>query len=200
MINSAYMANLGFLLLLVPVDFFKNKYLKLFILCLCIWILACIKCYNSMSIVQISRGVVGDLSVSGLMFFIAIILRRVSSLRFDPLPKIFCLLIATIGLVLYLSALDIIPFDLYALGYNPQTLLYFIFCFAILLLFINVFASIVLLLALLCFIFKLQSSVNLWDYLIDPIFWLMCILSLCLNFNLKNFKASNNHANNSLHG
>lgn len=174
----ANLANLAFLLLIFIVlsNFIvKNKITQLVLILAFAIFTFFIKCYHQMTIVGVLRGVIGDLSISSLLFLLSWAIIDFTKLPINLFNRKFCLVVGLTGLVLYLSVLDIIPLDVYALGYMPHGLLIGVFLVCILFLRINYVFAIIWLIALIAFLAKLQNSVNLWDYLIDPILWLICV-------------------------
>jgi hypothetical protein len=177
----ADLANLAFLqlMLILLLNFiFKNKIIKFLLMMLFAIFALFIHCYQGMTVVNLVRGIIGDLSLSGLLFLSSWSIIYFTRLSIDLFDRRFCLIIVLTGLILYLSVLDIIPFDIYAFGYLPQSILLLIFLFCMLFLRLNYIFAIIWVIALIAFFAKLQNSVNLWDYLIDPILWLLCLYKL----------------------
>ncbi|MCC2625549.1 MAG: hypothetical protein K0R14_1422 [Burkholderiales bacterium] len=170
-------ANLAFLLLIftVPLNLIvKNKIAQLVLMILFSIFVLFIPIYHTMTVVNVVRGVIGDLSISGLLFLLFWAFIYFTKLPIDLFNRKFCLVIVLIGLVLYLSVLDIFPLDIYGFGYLPRGFLVVIFLLCILFLRVNYAFALIWLVALIAFLVKLQNSANLWDYLIDPVLWLMC--------------------------
>jgi hypothetical protein len=177
-------ANLAFLLLifiLLLKSVIKNKIAQLLLMVLFAIFVLFVNCYHGMTIVNLVRGVISDLSISGLLFLLLWAVIYFGKLPINLFPRSFCLVIVLTGLILYLSALDIIPFDIYGFGYMPQGFLIIVFFLCVLFLRINYVFAIIWLFALIMFLAKLQNSVNLWDYLIDPVIWLICLYKLILS-------------------
>ncbi|MCC2644340.1 MAG: hypothetical protein K0R94_118 [Burkholderiales bacterium] len=177
----ADLANLAFLqlILILFLNFiFKNKIIKFLLMMLFAIFALFIHCYQGMTVVNLERGIIGDLSLSGLLFLSSWSIIYFTRSSIDLFDRRFCLIIVLTGLILYLSVLDIIPFDIYAFGYLPRSILLLIFLFCMLFLRLNYIFAIIWVIALIAFFVKLQNSVNLWDYLIDPILWLLCLYKL----------------------
>jgi|SRR6185437_3039987 len=173
--NLAFLLLIFILLLNIAI---KDKITQLGLVVFFAIFLLFVKCYHGMTIIHLVRGVIGDLSISGLLFLLFWAVIYFTKLPVDLFNRRFCLAITVIGLVLYLCALDIVPFDIYVFGYLPHGLLVVIFIFCILFLQVNYLFAIIWLVALVAFLAKLQNSVNLWDYLIDPVLWLICVYNL----------------------
>lgn len=132
------------------------------------------------SLVEVVRGAIGDVSISSGALLLLIIFNqfdfrdnRTSVLNFPE--KIF---IVIGGILLYISTFGFLSTDLYAFGYLSLWMLYSALFLALLLIAINRRLGIVIMLALAGFYFRLQSSNNLWDYLLDPVLWLVLVVDL----------------------
>lgn len=139
--------------------------------------------YNNSSFVSILRGAAGDLSITSGIIMIFLIQRSVLILLYKPIKPILYLpermFIAIIGLLLYLSTFGFINLDIYHFGYlSKQVFVVPIIIF--LLIIANRKLGIAWLIGFIAYYFKLQSSNNLWDYMIDPILWLS-VVSLFIN-------------------
>ncbi len=136
--------------------------------------------YKGCTIGQILYGVLGNISITTLLIFGITLFYQV----FLPKQKfrlnlIFAIIVIIIGSLLYLSTLGFINFDIYALGYFPNgvMLLTVILLELFLLDYAQVYAWIWLI-ALISFYFRIESSNNLWDYLLDPLLWIFSIFNL----------------------
>lgn len=135
------------------------------------------------SLVELVRGVIGDVSIASGVLLILIILNQFDfsdskELVVNNIEKIS---VSVIGLVLYLSTFGFFKIDLYSYGYLSWTMLWFISGLSFLLMLFNRRLGLVLMVALLGFYLKLQSSNNLWDYLLDPVLWLVLLVNLVIN-------------------
>jgi hypothetical protein len=74
------------------------------------------------------------------------------------------------SLLLYPSALGLTRIDAYGWGWSPCGLVAAVAAITILLLWKKNAFGVLLLLALGGFAFQLKTSINLWDYVIDPIY------------------------------
>jgi len=133
---------------------------------------------NEASVFYYLRGYMGDFSISASVFFSAYIARKgwgIAAYQEKEERALF-VWIALLGLCLYPLALGAAQHDPYRLGYHPHSLL-------VLLLFLGLyfwyrkyyFLLFVLTAAIIGFTTRLLESNNLWDYLLDAVFWLVCI-------------------------
>jgi len=133
--------------------------------------------YRGSSLVELLRGAIGDVSTASgvLMLFIILNQFNFAEVRCAVLNSWEKIGLCLLGTLLYLSTFGFIDFDLYHLGYlSPLMLLFFSAVILFLILF-NRILGYVWLFALIGFYFKLQSSNNLWDYLYDPLLWLVLL-------------------------
>jgi hypothetical protein len=86
------------------------------------------------------------------------------------------------GLVLYPMALGLGPFDPYVLGWHFSWLFGIFMVLTIVLLWRKNRLGIVLMLSILGYNFQLLESPNLWDYFIDPIYLIISIIALVVQF------------------
>ncbi len=135
------------------------------------------------SLVELVRGVIGDVSTASGVLLVLIILNQFdfSDKKEFVLNNIEKISISIIGLLLYLSTFGFFKIDFYSYGYLSWTMLWFISGLSFLLMLFNRRLGLVLMIALLGFYLKLQSSNNLWDYLLDPVLWLVLLVNLGIN-------------------
>ncbi|MFN7094980.1 MAG: hypothetical protein ACK4M7_06420 [Burkholderiales bacterium] len=162
--------------LLIP-GFNKSRGLSRVILSILIAIFVVwVPVYNNFSLVRICRGELGDLSLTSLIVLTHFQLQKIypcGDLKTVPLS--FAWLLGIAGLLLYLSTLGIIPVDLYSWGYFPRLLLGLFILAELVLWWSSKLNAWFWLIALIAFLLKLQSSSNLWDYIFDPILWLISV-------------------------
>jgi len=135
------------------------------------------------SLVELVRGVIGDVSTASGVLLVLIILNQFdfSDKKEFVLNNVEKISISIIGLLLYLSTFGFFKIDFYSYGYLSWTMLWFISGLSFLLMLFNRRLGLVLMIALLGFYLKLQSSNNLWDYLLDPVLWLVLLVNLGIN-------------------
>ena len=120
------------------------------------------------------RSIFGDPSVTALLFYIALLLQQYFSVtlyRSNELDVLRWLLIAT-------TALGLTMFDSYSLGYSNPWLLAVLFIMALFFwLRKYYFLAVIITAAVVAFTLQLLESRNLWDYLIDPLFLIVMLLT-----------------------
>jgi hypothetical protein len=126
------------------------------------------------------RSIFGDPSVTALLFYIALLLQQYFSLPlYRPTEWVLLrwLLIAMTAL-LYPFALGLTMFDSYSLGYSNPWLLALVFIISLFCwLRSYYFLALIITAAVVAHSLQLLESRNLWDYLIDPLFLLVMLLS-----------------------
>lgn len=136
--------------------------------------------YQGHTIVVLLRGVLNDLSITSLVVLVSMLYHTIFMPdKASKINRYFAMSVIVLGSLLYLSTFGFIAFDIYALGYLPSY--YVLLGFIGLELFLFYFASSyawLWLLALTAYALKLEASINLWDYLLDPVLWILCVISL----------------------
>ncbi len=126
------------------------------------------------------RSFSGDPSITALLAYTALLLQQFFSLplyRPAELALLRWLLIAMTAL-LYPFALGLTMFDSYGLGYsNPWLLAVLLIISLFLWLRKFYFLALIITAAVVAWSLQLLESRNLWDYLIDPLFLLVMLLS-----------------------
>ncbi|RTL11721.1 MAG: hypothetical protein EKK54_06435 [Neisseriaceae bacterium] len=179
--------SLAIALLLVYSSGLPKRSLFLSCLAFCLLILGInfIPLYRGSSLIELLRGVTGDVSIASGALMLAIIANQFdfSEQRKAVLSRYERLFLLLIGCILYLSTFSFISFDVYHLGYLSVSMLIVVALIIFALILYNRRMGYVWLLALLGFYFQLQSSNNLWDYLYDPLLWLVLIADTILWLN-----------------
>jgi len=126
------------------------------------------------------RSIFGDSSVTALVFYIALVLQQHFSWQLYQENELVLLrrLVVATAILLYPFALGLTQFDSYSLGYaNPwllvALLLLTLFCWHRK----YYFLAVMITAAVTAYSLQLLESLNLWDYLIDPAFLLIMILT-----------------------
>lgn len=134
--------------------------------------------HRGSSLVEIIRGAIGDISITSGILLASVLYKTIKELLVNKnenlpiLSNIGLVIIFIIGAILYISTFGFISYDVYSLGYlSPNTLIIFGIVILVLIL-LNRHIGYIWLFALASFLFHLQSSNNLWDYLIDPLQWI----------------------------
>ena len=137
--------------------------------------------YGGMSVAYILRGILGDLSITTMLLLLTFLYSEIrGSNNCYKINNGVWLFIFITDLILCLSAFGYIPIDIYSSGYFPKGLLIFYLITQILFWQLNRQFAMFWLLALVGYIFKVLPSPNLWDYLIDPVLWLVSLAYLVI--------------------
>jgi hypothetical protein len=95
-------------------------------------------------------------------------------------PAVF-VVILTLAAILYLSVLGYIGTDIYAWGYHPSGMLLLYLAVQAIFFRASRLFALLWLLGLMAFVFELQRSLNLWDYLFDPLWTVVSIVYLVVH-------------------
>ncbi|MBX9677375.1 MAG: hypothetical protein K2X38_01340 [Gemmataceae bacterium] len=136
--------------------------------------------FGRTSLVGLSRGVLGDLSLS-MQALLLIGVFRIVGMRHPllrPWRRDAAFGMFLVETALILSTLGILPFDLYGLGYAPQTLLIVLLATMVGMWRAEPACALALLAGCLAFAVGGMASPNLWDYLIDPLILAPCFLRI----------------------
>lgn len=136
------------------------------------------------------RGVFGDFSMTHALWALIALNNRVLGRQLIAFPQrqkiTVALLLVTLGVFFYPSALGAIDFDIYRWGFKPLSMLVVLAVVALLAWQLRqYFLLAAIATAVLAFRFQLLESTNLWDYLFDPMLVLYCmawLLSTLLRF------------------
>lgn len=133
-----------------------------------VWILPALAILTGLA--WFSRGIGSDLSITGMGLGFCWIARR-------PIKLPLWLMAGwvLIGLVLYISTMGLIAPDFYSSGFAPRALLLGVVVWIGICGWVSPTLGWILALGLAAFAGKLMVSVNLWDYLIDPVTWLIMV-------------------------
>jgi hypothetical protein len=133
---------------------------------------------NGLAVAGYLRGITGDLSVTTVMLLLLFISggNRVA----DNSRKALLILVLIEALVLYPLSVGPFPLDPYEWGYQPRGLLIAIAGAGFLSSRKYPAVTLLLLLTLLAYAAKIGESVNLWDYLLDPLVLCYAIGALLL--------------------
>lgn len=129
------------------------------------------------SLVGMSRGAIGDLSVPTSVLLYLGIAKRLQWL--PPVSatsmRLLSMQVLLIGLLFYSTSLGLTLFDPYSLGYQPRGLLLAVLVLALVNWRQGVYWWVAALgLGMLAFSVGLMESDNLWDYLLDPLLVIYC--------------------------
>jgi MFS family permease len=131
-----------------------------------IWILPSLVTLTGLA--WFSRGIGSDLSITGMGLGFCWLAHR-------PIKLPLWLMAGwvLIGLTLYISTMGLISPDFYSAGFAPRGLLLAAVIWIIINGVISPVLGGILALALAAYAGQLMVSVNLWDYLLDPVTWLI---------------------------
>ena len=152
---------------------------KLIILLLAFLSVRFIPIFQYYSLAYIMFGAFGSLSIATLCLLLYFIYAELTHNN-EPYrinPSVFLILVFMAAL-LYLSLFGYITFDVYSWGYYPTWMLVLYLACQIFFSIRSRLFAILWLIALIAFIFKMQSSNNLWDYLFDPLLISMSLIYL----------------------
>ena len=142
------------------------------------------------------RGAMGDLSVSTMFLIIIYILRSLFGLKlsaFENAELPACIVFFT-GIFFYPMALGLFMVDPYGMAYNPRVLSIFLFAIALLAwYFKNHLTVACICAAVTAYIFRILESDNLWDYILDPVIFIIAVVYLFFKL-IKGKKEKNEHS------
>lgn len=147
--------------------------------------------FKGCSITMILRGVGGELSLTTSIILLILFIEKVldTKLNFTFFDPITSSIIALLGVVLYISTFGLVSFDIYSYGYLANKPIITILGYILLQLLMwkcDKKLALIWLISLIGFKYNIQLSNNLWDYLFDPILWLISIFHLikrlCYNY------------------
>ncbi len=151
---------------------------------------------NGLYIAGYSRGAVGDLSLSTMILISIYILRSLFGLKLFQFDKAWlpaCLVFFT-GIFFYPLALGLVMVDPYGMSYNPRVLSIFLFAIALIAWYLKNYLTVVCICAAVTgYIFRIFESDNLWDYILDPVIFIIAVIYLIMKLIIKEKKEKNEH-------
>jgi hypothetical protein len=137
--------------------------------------------YRGLSLATYLRSLTDDLAITTLMWLGWCALAKIRGIA--PLPPRrhlqLALCFGLLALWLYPATLGLSIHDPYRLGYSPRLLLAAIFAISLLCWWgRHYFGTVLLAAATLSFVLELKPSNNYWDYLLDPLLGLYCVLAV----------------------
>jgi len=137
-------------------------------------LLALLMPINGLSVAEFLRGMVGDLSVTTLLLLVL-----TSRKNSAPIATATLLLIASLGIILYVTALGFSSIDAYRFGFGSLPLLAGLLTLAILGWWRkNVTLALAISLAVLAWSVGYYESTNVWDYLLDPLLFIYALSAI----------------------
>jgi hypothetical protein len=125
-----------------------------------------------------------DFSITLTALLFCLLLRQVQGVRLLDRKALRTLGISglVLGLCLYVCSMNLVPFDLYRFGWGSAFLLAPLFSLTILLILTGNRAGFVIAACVAAYALKLLESDNLWDYLVDPVLVIWCLVTSAAGF------------------
>lgn len=128
------------------------------------------------------RGITDDLAITSLLWMAWAVQQRLrggAACRVNEQRWQLAVCFSLMGLLLYPATLGLSDWDPYRLGYSPRPLLAAVGAIALCFWFWgNLFGAALLTAATALFLLGAKDSSNYWDYLVDPLLCLYCLLLL----------------------
>lgn len=148
---------------------------------------------NETSLVELLRGVTADLSIPTVLLCVLVLTICLFDRRAPPARKnrtspriplitggslsVFFVVVIVVGCVFYPMTMGFTLMDPYAWGYAPRWMLLVCLLLTVVLEFCRQrTAANLILLSVAAYVPRLMESTNLWDYLLDPILFLICLV------------------------
>lgn len=139
--------------------------------------------FNKLNLVAVMNGAFSDLSITSIIISASILwdnLRKTNVIFSKIFSRAVPVIIFILGIILYLSVIGVMKFDIYDLGYEPTYLIIGFVLLEIFFLRFNKLFAVIWLCGLVGFYFNIQNSLNFWDYVFDPFLWTAVILLVAL--------------------
>ncbi|MGE1153104.1 hypothetical protein [Pseudomonas kitaguniensis] len=142
---------------------------------------------NELPVAAYVRSFTDDLAISTLVLLAWVALCRLGVVQ--PLGRThqvqMLLLFGVLSLVLYPATMGLTYVDPYRWGFNPRPMIVLVGAVALLMLWLrNALAVWMLAIGTLAFALRLKASENYWDYLVDPLLVVYCVIAGLMQFNL----------------
>lgn len=129
------------------------------------------------NILWMMHGTTSDLSITTFLLALLIVVKNLFNLDFKIFSKAFAIIVISVGTVLYLSALGFTSFSIYDVGFIPNIYLLLGFLVVEIILWrCSKLSACLWLVAFIAYYFRLQTSINLWDYLMDPLLFFVLLV------------------------
>lgn len=171
LVLATYSLFVSWMVISIPFLTRNRRFSTKFAIALIVFLVArFIPIFEYYSLAYIMFGAFGNLSITTMFLLLYFIYAELSSNNelYSIRPVIFFILVILAAL-LYLSVFGYIAQDIYAWGYYPAGMLALYVVIQIVFSIKSRLFATLWLIALIAFIFKIQSSINLWDYLFDPL-------------------------------
>ena len=140
---------------------------------------------NELPLAAYVRSFTDDLAISTLVLLGWVALSRLGVVQpLDRPHRVQMLaLFGALCLVLYPATLGLTYFDPYRWGFNPRPMIVLVAGLALLMLALrNTLAVWMLAVGTLAFALRLKASENYWDYLVDPLLAVYCVIAGLMQF------------------
>ncbi|OPA97819.1 hypothetical protein BFW87_05945 [Pseudomonas fluorescens] len=142
---------------------------------------------NGLSLAAYVRSFTDDLAISTLVLLAWVTLSRLGVVQ--PLERPhrvqMLALFGVLCLVLYPATLGLTYFDPYRWGFNPRPMIVLMAAVALMALWLrNGLVVWMLAVGTLAFALRLKASENYWDYLVDPLLAIYCVVAGLMQFKL----------------
>ena len=142
---------------------------------------------NELPLAAYVRSFTDDLAISTLVLLGWVALSRLGVVQPLESPHRVQMLglFGVLCLVLYPATLGLTYFDPYRWGFNPRPMIVLVALAALVMLWLrNTLAVWMLVAGTLAFALRLKASENYWDYLVDPLLAIYCVIAGLMQFNL----------------
>lgn len=151
---------------------------------------------NTLFVAGYMRGMAGDLSLSSMILILIYIFRSLLKIKLSVFKnaKIPAFIVLFTGIFFYPLSMGVFQIDPYGMAYDPKILSLFLFVLAL----IGWHLDHYLIVACLCvgvagYIFRILESDNLWDYILDPLLFIVAAVYLIMKF-IKGKKEKDEHS------
>jgi len=142
---------------------------------------------NELPLAAYVRSFTDDLAISTLVLLGWVALSRLGVVQPLESPHRVQMLglFGVLCLVLYPATLGLTYFDPYRWGFNPRPMIVLVALAALVMLWLrNTLAVWMLVAGTLAFALRLKASENYWDYLVDPLLAIYCVIAGLMQFKL----------------
>ncbi|BDB21838.1 hypothetical protein cym2001_52030 [Pseudomonas sp. CYM-20-01] len=142
---------------------------------------------NALPLAAYVRSFTDDLAISTLVLLAWVGLCRLGVVRALDRPHQvqMLLLFGLLSLLLYPATLGLTYVDPYRWGFNPRPMIVLVAAAALVMLWLrNALAVWMLAVGTLAFALRLKASENYWDYLVDPLLTVYCVVAGLMQFKL----------------
>lgn len=142
---------------------------------------------NELPLAAYVRSFTDDLAISTLVLLVWVGLRRLWVVQVLRRPHQVQMLVVfgLLSVALYPATLGLTYFDPYRWGFNPRPMIVLVGALTVLMLMLrNTLAVWMLTVGTLAFALRLKASENYWDYLVDPLLAVYCVVAGLMRLKL----------------